>query len=60
MERGMSKTTFREFLGKEASLALGCTKPTVFTLGGAITRRHVPGKVLRADVVGCGPMVTGV
>ena len=56
----MSKTIFRELLDKEASPALGCTEPMMFALGGAITRKHAPGKVLRVDMVGCGLMVTGV
>lgn len=45
----MSKTIFRELLDKEASPALGCTEPMMFALGGAITRKHAPGKVLRVD-----------
>ena len=50
MERSMSKTIFRELLDKEASPALGCTEPMMFALGGAITRKHAPGKVLRVDM----------
>ena len=56
----MSKTIFRELLDKEASPALGCTEPMMFALGGAITRKHAPGKVLRVDMVGCGLMVRPV
>lgn len=56
----MSKSLFRELLDKEASPALGCTEPMMFALGGAITRKYAPGKVLRVDMVGCGLMVTGV
>lgn len=55
-----TKSIFRELLDKEASPALGCTEPMMFALGGAITRKHAPGKVLRVDMVGCGLMVTGV
>ena len=56
----MSKSLFRMLLDKEASPALGCTEPMMFALGGAITRKYAPGKVLRVDMVGCGLMVTGV
>ena len=56
----MSKTIFRELLDKEASPALGCTEPMMFALGGAVTRKYAPGKVLKVDMVGCGLMVYGV
>ena len=51
---------FREILDKESSPALGCTEPMMFALGGAITRKYAPGKILRVDMEGCGLMVTGV
>ncbi len=56
----MAKSIFRELLDKEASPALGCTEPMMFALGGAITRKYAPGKILRVDMEGCGLMVTGV
>lgn len=56
----MIMSIFREILDKESSPALGCTEPMMFALGGAITRKHAPGKILRVDMEGCGLMVTGV
>lgn len=56
----MIMSIFREILDKESSPALGCTEPMMFALGGAITRRYAPGKILRVDMEGCGLMVTGV
>lgn len=56
----MANSIFKTLLDKEASPALGCTEPMMFALGGAITRKYAPGKVLRVDMVGCGLMVTGV
>ena len=56
----MIMSIFREILGKESSPALGCTEPMMFALGGAITRKYAPGKILRVDMEGCGLMVTGV
>lgn len=56
----MSKSIFRELLDKEQSIALGCTEPMMFALGGALARKYAPGKVLSVHMEGCGLMVTGV
>ena len=55
----MSKSIFRELLDKEQSLALGCTEPMMFALGGAICHKYAPGEVKRVHMEGCGLMVTG-
>lgn len=56
----MSKNIFKELLDKEQSLALGCTEPMMFALGGAVAHKYAPGKVKSVHMEGCGLMVTGV
>lgn len=56
----MEKTIFQDILEKETSLALGCTEPMLFALGGSIARKYCRGKILKVDIEGCGLIVMGV
>ena len=56
----MAKTIFQDILEKETSLALGCTEPMLFALGGAIARKYCPGEIKKVHMEGCGLIVMGV
>ena len=56
----MKKTIFQEILEQETSLALGCTEPMLFALGGSIARKYCRGKILKVNMEGCGLIVMGV